>query len=121
MRKVYTFSFLLIIGLVLSQILPNLLGGNYTTFKEVTDALLYISLAFIMINVGREFELNKKQWRSYTVDYGVAMGAAAFPWIFVALYYLFAVAPPEMQIWNNSDIWKETFLLSRFAAPTSAK
>lgn len=120
MRKVYTFSFLLIIGLVLSQILPNLLGGNYPTFKEVTDALLYISLAFIMINVGREFELNKKQWRSYTVDYGVAMGAAAFPWIFVALYYLFAVAPPEMRIWENGDAWKETFLLSRYAAPTSA-
>ena len=120
MRKVYTFSFLLIIGLVLSQILPNLLGGNYPAFKEVTDALLYISLAFIMINVGREFELNKKQWRSYTVDYGVAMGAAAFPWIFVALYYLFAVAPPEMRIWENGDAWKETFLLSRYAAPTSA-
>ena len=120
MRKVYTFSFLLIIGLVLSQILPNLLGGNYPTFKEVTDALLYISLAFIMINVGREFELNKKQWRSYTVDYGVAMGAAAFPWIFVALYYLFAVAPTEMRIWENGDAWKETFLLSRYAAPTSA-
>ena len=120
MRKVYTFSFLLIIGLVLSQILPNLLGGNYPTFKEVADALLYISLAFIMINVGREFELNKKQWRSYTVDYGVAMGAAAFPWIFVALYYLFAVAPPEMRIWENGDAWKETFLLSRYAAPTSA-
>lgn len=120
MRKVYTFSFLLIIGLVLSQILPNLLGGNYPTFKEVTDALLYISLAFIMINVGREFELNKKQWRSYTVDYGVAMGAAAFPWIFVALYYLFAVAPPDLRIWENGDAWKETFLLSRYAAPTSA-
>ena len=120
MRKVYTFSFLLIIGLVLSQILPNLLGSNYPIFKEVTDALLYISLAFIMINVGREFELNKKQWRSYTVDYGVAMGAAAFPWIFVALYYLFAVAPPEMRIWENGDAWKETFLLSRYAAPTSA-
>ena len=120
MRKVYTFSFLLIIGLVLSQILPHLFGSNFSTFKEITDALLYISLAFIMINVGREFELNKKQWRSYTVDYGVAMGAAAFPWIFVALYYLFAVAPPEMRIWENGDAWKETFLLSRYAAPTSA-
>jgi hypothetical protein len=48
------------------------------------------------------------------------MGAAAFPWIFVALYYLFAVAPPEMRIWENGDAWKETFLLSRYAAPTSA-
>ena len=120
MRKVYTFSFLLIIGLILSQILPYLLDSNYLTFKEISDALLYISLAYIMINVGREFEINKKQWRSYTVDYGVAMGAAAFPWILVALYYLFVVAPPEMRIWENGDAWKETFLLSRYAAPTSA-
>jgi len=120
MRKVYFFSFLLVLGLVLSQILPHLLGGNFGVFKSVTDSMLYISLAFIMINVGREFEINKKQWRSYTVDYFVAMGAAAFPWILVALYYIFAVAPPELQIWKNGDIWKETFLLSRYAAPTSA-
>jgi hypothetical protein len=77
-------------------------------------------MAFIMINVGREFEINKKQWRSYTKDYLVAMGAAALPWILVAFYYLFLVAPPEMQIWGNGDAWKEIFLLSRFAAPTSA-
>lgn len=120
MRKVYIFSFLLVLGLVLSQILPHLLGGNFGVFKSVTDSMLYISLAFIMINVGREFEINKKQWRGYTVDYFVAMGAAAFPWILVALYYIFAVAPPELQIWKNGDIWKETFLLSRYAAPTSA-
>lgn len=118
MRKVYTFSFLLIIGLVLSQILPHFFGGSYSSFKVFTDALLYTSLAFIMINVGREFEINKKQWRSYAVDYGVAMGAAAFPWILVALYYIFAISPPEL--WQSGDAWKETFLMSRFAAPTSA-
>lgn len=120
MRKVFLFSFLLIVGLVLSQIVPHLLGENFVNFKHGTDALLYISLAFIMINVGREFEINKKHWRSYTTDYFIAMGAAAFPWILVALYYLFAIFPTEMQIWNNSDAWKETFLLSRYAAPTSA-
>lgn len=120
MRKVFLFSFLLIIGLVLSQIIPHLLGANFVNFKHVTDALLYISLAYIMINVGREFEINKKHWKSYTTDYFIAMGAAAFPWILVALYYLFAVAPSSMQIWNNGDAWKETFLLSRYAAPTSA-
>jgi len=120
MRKVYIFSFLLVLGLVLSQILPHLLGSNFGAFKTATDSLLYISLAFIMINVGREFEINKKQWRSYTVDYFVAMGAAAFPWILVALYYIFAVAPTELQIWKSGEIWKETFLLSRYAAPTSA-
>lgn len=120
MRKVYVFSFLLIVGLVLSQIVPHLLGANFASFKGATDALLYISLAFIMINVGREFEINKKHWRSYSMDYFIAMGAAAFPWILVALYYIFAIAPPEMEIWKSGDAWKETFLLSRYAAPTSA-
>lgn len=120
MRKVYTFSVLLVIGLILSQILPPFFGEGFPAFKLISNSLLYISLAFIMINVGREFELNKKYWRSYTLDYGVAMGAAAFPWILVALYYLFAIAPPEMSIWQNGDAWKETFLLSRYAAPTSA-
>lgn len=120
MRKVYTFSFLLILGLVASQIIPHLLGESFHTFKEFSDGLLYISLAFIMINVGREFEINKKHWRSYTQDYFIAMGAAAVPWILVALYYLYAVAPPEMNIFTNGEAWKEIFLLSRFAAPTSA-
>lgn len=120
MKKVYIFSFLLVTGLILSQLVPHLLGDNFTSLKTFLDALLYISLAFIMINVGREFEINKKEWRSYTKDYMVAMGAAAFPWILVAFYYLFFIAPPEMQIWSNGDAWKETFLLSRFAAPTSA-
>ncbi|MDK2851840.1 MAG: hypothetical protein PWQ38_105 [Proteiniphilum sp.] len=120
MRKVYFFSFLLVIGFILSQIVPHLLGDHFEAFKSLTDSLLYISLAFIMINVGREFEINKNQWRSYTVDYFVAMGAAAIPWILVALYYIFVVAPQELQIWKNVDVWKETFLLSRYAAPTSA-
>ncbi|WP_298649236.1 sodium:proton antiporter [uncultured Proteiniphilum sp.] len=120
MKKVYIFSFLLVTGLILSQLVPHVLGDNFYSFKVFLDGLLYISLAFIMINVGREFEINKKQWRSYTKDYLVAMGAAAFPWILVALYYLFFIAPPEMQIWSDGDVWKETFLLSRFAAPTSA-
>lgn len=120
MKKVYIFSLLLVIGLILSQLLPHLLEDNFYSFKVFLNALLYISLAYIMINVGREFEINKREWRSYTKDYFVAMGAAAFPWILVALYYLFAVAPPEMRIWGDSDAWKETFLLSRFAAPTSA-
>ncbi len=61
MRKVFIFSFLLVIGLILSQLVPpHLFGNNFHTFKTITDGLLYISLAFIMINVGREFEINKK-------------------------------------------------------------
>ncbi len=62
----------------------------------------------------------KKQWRSYATDYLVAMGAAALPWILVALYYLFVIIPTSMDLWKDSSAWKEVFLLSRYAAPTSA-
>ncbi|MDD2247346.1 MAG: sodium:proton antiporter [Proteiniphilum sp.] len=120
MRKVFIFSFLLVIGFFLSQLVPHLFGNNFYIFKTITDGLLYISLAFIMINVGREFEINKKQWRSYATDYLVAMGAAALPWILVALYYLFVIIPTSMDLWKDSSAWKEVFLLSRYAAPTSA-
>ncbi len=121
MKKVYIFSVLLVVGLVLSQIIPHALGEEgFAIFKHFSDALLYIALGFIMINVGREFEIDKKHWRSYAKDYLVAMFAAAVPWMLVAFYYLFSLAPVEMALWKNGTAWKETFLLSRFAAPTSA-
>lgn len=85
--------------------------------KYVFDAMLYICLAFIMINVGREFELNKKEWRSYRADYLIAMATAAFPWIFICIYYMMLLPDGYFQNW---DAWKENLLLSRFAAPTSA-
>jgi len=71
-----------------------------------------------MINVGREFEVDKTRWRSYTQDYFIAMATAAFPWIFVALYYMFVLLPDIY--WSSGEAWKENLLLSRFAAPTSA-
>lgn len=71
-----------------------------------------------MINVGREFELDKSKWRSYTADYFIAMATAAMPWLLIALYYVFVLLPPEF--WGSGTAWKENLLLSRFAAPTSA-
>ena len=50
---------------------------------------MFICLAFIMINVGREFELDKVKWRSYTTDYFIAMATAAVPWLLIACYYIF--------------------------------
>ncbi|MDO5522527.1 MAG: sodium:proton antiporter [Bacteroidia bacterium] len=120
MKRVILFSFLLILGLVLSQLTPVFFGDNFETFKSFTDALLYITLGYIMINVGREFEINKTQWRSYTKDYVVAMITAALPWFLVALYYIIALPPNDAKLWQSSDAWKEILLLSRFAAPTSA-
>ena len=118
MRKVLSFSVFLIIGLFLSQFLSVLAGSGYGAVKTVANILLYICLGFIMINVGREFEVDKSRWKSYTEDYFIAMATAAMPWLLIALYYVFVLLPPEF--WNSWEAWKENLLLSRFAAPTSA-
>ncbi|MCD8176984.1 MAG: cation:proton antiporter [Tannerellaceae bacterium] len=118
MRKVLLFSFFLMTGLIISQFLPQLAGDYFGTVKTGTDTLLYICLAFIMINVGREFEMDKKRWRTYTRDYFIAMATAACPWILVCLYYIFVLLPSVY--WGSQQAWEENLLLSRFAAPTSA-
>lgn len=118
MKKVLLFSLFLVVGLWASQIMPNLLGENYEFFKESSTMLLYVCLSFIMINVGREFEVDKSRWKSYAVDYFIAMATAAMPWILIALYYVFVLLPSDL--WSSGAAWKENLLLSRFAAPTSA-
>lgn len=118
MRKVLSFSLFLMLGLVASQLLPGTLGAAYGSFKATADILLYICLGFIMINVGREFEIDKSRWRSYTADYFIAMATAALPWLLIVLYYIFVLLPSAL--WTDPAAWKENLLLSRFAAPTSA-
>ena len=119
MRKVLSFSVFLVAGLVLSQSLPVLVGTEgIGAVRTVANILLYVCLSFIMINVGREFEVDKSRWKSYTQDYFIAMATAAMPWFLIALYYVFVLLPPEF--WNSWEAWKENLLLSRFAAPTSA-
>ncbi|WP_418982003.1 sodium:proton antiporter [Alistipes sp.] len=118
MRKVLSFSLFLMLGLAASQLLPGLMGDTYPSFKAASDTLLYVCLAFIMINVGREFEIDKTRWRSYAGDYFIAMATAALPWLLIVLYYVFVLLPPAF--WSDPEAWKENLLLSRFAAPTSA-
>lgn len=118
MRKIVLFSVFLLIGLTGSQLLPHILGMEmHAHLKPFFDVMLYICLAYIMINVGREFELDKSKWKSYTEDYFIAMATAAVPWLLICGYYIFLM-PAEYRA--NWDTWKETLLLSRFAAPTSA-
>ena len=92
MKKVLLFSLFLVLGLVVSQMLPAMVGEQYSLVKTISNTFLFICLAFIMINVGREFEIDKTRWKSYTEDYFIAMATAAFPWIFVALYYYVCLA-----------------------------
>ena len=118
MKKIFLFSFFLILGLVGSQSLPHAVGIElFNSAKFSLDSLLYVALSFIMINVGREFELNKKEWRSYTNDYFIAMATAAVPWVLVCMYFMYLMPAGSFGSW---DAWKENLLLSRFAAPTSA-
>ena len=118
MRKIILFSLFLIIGLIGSQTIPTYMSPDaFGHVKSFLDALLYICLAFIMINVGREFELDKSKWKSYTEDYFIAMATAAVPWLLICGYFILLMPAEYRTSW---DTWKETLLLSRFAAPTSA-
>ena len=69
-----------------------------------------IFLAYIMIEVGMEFDIDKSRLGAYAVDYGIAMGAAAIPWLCAAFYFW----------WFFSLGFKESLLVGRFASPTSA-
>lgn len=106
------------VGLIGSQTLPGLLGPAASAFAEVVRFLTMVGLGFIMIHVGYEFDVDKKNLGQYGWDYVVAATAAAFPWILCCGYFVFAILPAE--VWNSWPVWQESLLASRFAAPTSA-
>lgn len=104
MKLVLIYSALLCLGIGSSQLL------DLSAFREALNTLTMAALAYIMIHVGLEFTIDKKNLRSYGWDYTVAMTAAAFPWIFCAAYFVLFFDTPLT----------EALLLGRFAAPTSA-
>ena len=118
MRKVLAYSVLLFVGLGLSQVMPLWLGDERDGIATAIRVLTMTGLAYIMIQVGFEFHIDKSNLRQYGWDYLVAFTAASFPWVLVTGYFLFVMLPPEF--WSNLDSWKETLLAGRFAAPTSA-
>jgi Kef-type K+ transport system membrane component KefB len=111
MKKVLFYSMLLVGGLIASQFLD---GAGATAIRLGT----MVALSFIMVHVGLEFDLDKTRPRQYLWDYLVAGTAAAFPWVFCALYFVFVMAPQEL--WGHGDLWREVLLEARFASPTSA-
>lgn len=118
MRKVALFSLLLILGMIGSQLLAGIAGEAYPQTRLAIQVLTMVGLAFIMIHVGYEFEIDKSNLRQYGWDYLVAMTAAAFPWIFASVYFVFFLLPSET--WGLGQTWKESLLAGRFAASTSA-
>jgi len=101
-----------------SQGLPGLLGDGFALAAHAIRMLTVVALSFIMIHVGYEFDIDKTKLASYGWDYIVAMTAAAFPWVFVCVYFVFVMFPSE--VWGSWPAWKEALLAGRFAAPTSA-
>jgi Kef-type K+ transport system membrane component KefB len=118
MRKVAIFSLLLMAGIVGAQLLPGLTGSAYAGVSHGLRLATMVALAFIMIHVGYEFELDQNNLGQYGWDYVVAMTAAAFPWVFVVLYFLVVLLPAGA--WASWPAWVEALLAGRFAAPTSA-
>lgn len=118
MKKVAIYSALLIIGLIGAKLMPELAGAYFPIIDEVVSFLTLTGLGFIMIHVGYEFEIDKSNLKSYGWDYVVAMTAAAFPWIFVSLYFVYVMLPSSA--WASWTAWTEVLLAGRFSAPTSA-
>lgn len=118
MRKVIVFSSLLVAGLASSQLLPGLDAAVLPTVRDAIRLVTMTLLGFIMIHVGYEFDIDKRALRAYGWDYVVAATAAAFPWVFAAMYFVFVLSPTEL--WSSWNTWKEALLVGRFASPTSA-
>jgi Kef-type K+ transport system membrane component KefB len=116
-RTVAWFSILLVMGLLGSQWLPSLGSASLLVARGLLT-LTMIALAFIMIHVGYEFELDKARLGQYAWDYVVAFGAASLPWLFVSLYFVVVMLPANAS--SSWQAWKEGLLVGRFASPTSA-
>ena len=121
MKRTATLILLLILGLLLSQLLPIVIGELPAWYGSARNFLMMTLLAFIMIEVGREFEIDLKNKRQYAVDYGVAATAAAFPWLLVTGYFLLFLMPETIGEGIDSKAkWIGALIVGRFAAPTSA-
>lgn len=118
MQRVVFLMFFLIAGLILSQVVPLFFGELSSGALMIRQILTMSLLSFIMIEVGREFEIDLKNKKKYIVDYGVAATAATFPWIFVFVYFYFFLMPDHSA--SGKPLWIEALLAARFAAPTSA-
>jgi Kef-type K+ transport system membrane component KefB len=100
----------LLAGLIASQFLA---GRGQALIKLLT----MFCLSYILIRIGYEFELRKERASNYIWDQVVALTTTVFPWFLCAAYFALVLAPAELR-WSQ-DLWWESLLLGRFAAPTS--
>lgn len=117
MKKVLLLTLFLLVGLFLSQYLPHFIEHKHLYHHIITVGTM-ISLGFIMIHVGYEFNLKRNRLKEYGKDYLVAFTSATFPWIFIAVYFFFMF--PMSHDGTSGDGVVNSLLIARFAAPTSA-
>ncbi len=117
MAKVLLYSVLLILGMIASQLLPGMLGESAGR-DHLIQILTFTTLAFIMIHVGYEFDIDKRHKAKYAADFGIAMTAASFPWLLVSAYFVLFMGPPGAA--SSFEVWRDELLVGCFAAPTSA-
>jgi len=98
------YSGLLLAGIACSQFFDLAILDFW--IKAVT----MMCLAYIMIEVGLEFTINKKKLKSYGVDYFVSASAATLPWLLCSAYFLFFL---------GTD-WKESLLVRRSGSSQGA-
>jgi Kef-type K+ transport system membrane component KefB len=110
MRKVLWYSLLLTAGLIGSQLLDG-------RFQRTIELLTLFCLSFVVVHLGYGFEIARDKPKVYLWDSIVGATTTVFPWLFCAIYFVFAMAPREL--WWTRDQWWEAVLLARFAAPTS--
>jgi Kef-type K+ transport system membrane component KefB len=110
MRKVLWYSLLLAAGLIGSQVLAG-------RFQRIIEWLTLLCLSFVVVHLGYGFEIARDKPKMYIWDSIVGATTTVFPWLFCAIYFVFAMAPKEL--WWTRDQWWEAVLLARFAAPTS--
>src|SRR4051794_20225705 len=102
MQKVLLYSFLLLAGLIGSQFLP----ADPPAARTIIALGTMFCLAFLMIHVGYEFQIDKSRAAHYARDYLVAASAASLPWLFCSLYYILAMSPRAA--WHATGLWKES-------------
>lgn len=117
MKKVISLSLMLLLGLLISQAYPFYVAPFSDNINHLKTFLTMFFLAYIMIDVGREFEIDLKNKSKYAFDYLVACVAAGLPWILCSTYFFFVLVPPSSE---TQHVLAQALLVGRFSAPTSA-
>lgn len=94
-------------------LIGGILAGQIFNFAEIREALVLITsvcLAYIMIEVGLEFSVDKRKIKDYGWDSVVAVIAAGLPALLWFIYFVIFIQSP----------WKPALLSGLSSAPTSA-